>query len=321
MQFAMLAGLGMHLLEDILAGVVLNHATQLAVNHAASGAPCEGELGTVEASPNATGARVEDASGPSATQASDRAPRASNAANDTVVKPVAKPDLSNLGPTAATLADKPQPSKTRSEDALTAVVHVHTHAGFDIPHVSRAGPGDVHFIIQALLMEFGVSTHSVLIGASSYFRALYCDMFSLWYRLLVFCWKRVFDALYISAFTGLAVGVLSDIDMTALFVALVFHQVLQRLVAMYPNVGVVFKCLIFACIIVVLRRNRSRLTTCRCGVSFSRIRNRTLLHLCHLRPYRHVYWYGPHLLRNAQHFRRNISVHPGQACFLLLSSF
>jgi hypothetical protein len=173
LQFAMLAGLGMHLLEDILAGFVSGRAAKLAANHAISGEPCEGGLAVVEAGPNAAGTRVEDQASAvksaSTTQTSGRTLRSSIAG-------ASEARRDGLGAKAAALTDKPEPMKARSDDPLSAIVHVHTHAGFDVPHVSRAGPGDVHFIVQALLMEFGVATHSVLIGMSAaQVQAAYCS--------------------------------------------------------------------------------------------------------------------------------------------------
>ena len=101
--------------------------------------------------------------------------------------------------------------------------HTHSHAGTDITHVSKAGPGDVRFIVAAMLMEFGVSVHSIFIGM----QRSKVSMTEVYHQT-----PSQHGALYtLQCFlvfihtAGLAVGVLSDADLTALLVALCFHQV------------------------------------------------------------------------------------------------
>jgi hypothetical protein len=137
LQFAMVAGLGMHFLDDVLASCVRPHsATPAATLH-----PADVEFTALKPARDGNSAPTEDFSAFQALARKD-APAAAHAR---------KADV--------------------SDRLLSAIVHVHSGGGgggCDSEHgaASSASEHAIHaqVVASALMLEFGVGVHSVLIG-------------------------------------------------------------------------------------------------------------------------------------------------------------
>ena len=82
---------------------------------------------------------------------------------------------------------------------------------------AAVGAGNAHFVVAALLMEFAVGVHSVIIGEA----VLLCVLSMLFSRES----SNHLPNPLLNYNTGLTLAILSDSGLSALLVALCFHQV------------------------------------------------------------------------------------------------
>jgi hypothetical protein len=162
----MLAGLVMHIFEDALIGLVVLRTTSMeAKRHVACS---EQECAVAVENPNdsaiapSKALSIQDADDAAAPQKPIETDSATGTGS--FPSPTEQPETSETSPMAHPGGTTVAACAPKQQDILEAVLHVHAHP-VEHEHTDKSGKeSHLHFVVAALLMEFGVTVHSVLIG-------------------------------------------------------------------------------------------------------------------------------------------------------------